>query len=647
MGQHNDNESHRPSRIKGKFWRSKPKETPPDPERVDFFLRRRVDSFQTTPPGPTQFDHDQGRYKAQDEIAVRDLETIIEAHDNDPETEIRLSKTSWDTVLTQMADAKRVREGKTHVSSKLAKGSDVLSSFINLIPEESGMGVLKGGLALIFDATKKHDENRGKILEAFETMPESIITMNTAYKLLEPDEEDAEFRDEFLIMLVTDIPALVKILLGQELWYRRIVDILLLKIPETSTIDDILARWNRRLSGLKEHVERLKLQLQATFSADLKSIKTSQSSVAGDVKSIKEGQSGLSEDIKTVGSDIRSLLSEEAIQKALMGALQKERKSQAAGLSRTTNIYVTVVTNFLEDADSRNHDLHQDNLYLGPRAQEPSRRRSVSSIRSAADRRTLSPLQLLGVLGVSPDDSWDDMDHVLRQADSFGEDARGKAQWLLKTSEFDAWLSEETSSVLLVDGSAEPSLVSPLSGLCGGIAGALGDNANHAVLFFFSGLHAEFSAGRTRAGPVAMLRHLIAQLLLSPTLPEPDLRLLSGDLLLLLQDCRRGDLKTLCAVFVRLVKQVPPRMTVFCVVDGVSWYEQDPWLADLHYVATALEVLARKCSRGGRGAFKVLMTSPAWSMEVVKLAKPGTAWRHVSLAACHDHPGYGRGLIDD
>ncbi|WAO91210.1 Hypothetical protein NCS54_00866800 [Fusarium falciforme] len=184
---------------------------------VDKFLRRRVDSFRAAPPGPSQYDDREERYKAQDSIAVEYVTCVIlDAHDKDPATELKVSYSSWDTVFEQIADAKRRHEDKTDYNSKAEVAINLMSSYINIIPDEYGLGVLKGGLALIFNATKTHRENRGRILDTFETLPDAIVTINTAHALLQPESKDIELQGEFLSILVKDIPALVKILFGEE-----------------------------------------------------------------------------------------------------------------------------------------------------------------------------------------------------------------------------------------------------------------------------------------------------------------------------------------------------------------------------------------------------------------------------------------------
>ncbi|KAF4450954.1 hypothetical protein F53441_6015 [Fusarium austroafricanum] len=132
------------------FQRSKPRNRSSSPRKVDQFLRRRVDSFRDAPPGPTQYDDNEQRYKPQDSIAVKDLERILDAHDCDA-TDFKVSDSSWNTVFNQIADAKRRHEQKSDNNSKAEVGLELASSYIDLVPDEYGLGVLKGGLALIFN----------------------------------------------------------------------------------------------------------------------------------------------------------------------------------------------------------------------------------------------------------------------------------------------------------------------------------------------------------------------------------------------------------------------------------------------------------------------------------------------------------------
>ncbi|KAM6524476.1 hypothetical protein FALCPG4_010088 [Fusarium falciforme] len=483
--------------------RSKAHTRSPSPKMVDKFLRRRVDSFRAAPPGPSQYDDREERYKAQDSIAVEDLKQILDAHDKDPATELKVSYSSWDTVFEQMADAKRRHEDKTDYNSKAEVAINLMSSYINIIPDEYGLGVLKGGLALIFNATKTHRENRGRILDTFETLPDAIVTINTAHALSQPESKDIELQGEFLSILVKDIPAL----------FLR------------------------------------------TF----------------------------------------------------------------------------------ENAQTRQERLEQEYLHLNNQVETLARQASDTR---PEPRIIVEPIQLLGVLGLSMYDPWDDLDFVLRHAKHYDANLRGQAQWLVQTAEFQSWLHEHSSSVLLADGCMDAELVSPMSGFYCGLISSFMDDPDSAVTFFFAGLH----TSKALSGPTALMRSLITQLLLNPNLPKPDLGFVSEAML---EGCARRDCRTPCDVFVNLIKQVPPQMHVFCIVDGITWYEQVPWVADMHCVATMFEYLAKRTNPDHSGLIKVLLTSPTRSISIVDLTtRKQSVWWHVALPNGDVHPGMASQLVE-
>ncbi|KAK1847026.1 hypothetical protein CCHR01_10363 [Colletotrichum chrysophilum] len=565
------------------FYLSKDRGRQTDPQTCDKIVQKTVFSTRNAYPGQLQYDNEEDRFKAKSRIAAKDLEKIIEAHDREPNTILEVRDSSWDLVFEQMAAAKARNEEKSGLRSKISTGNDVLSAYISLLPDDYGIGILKGGLALIFDATKAHDENRNRIVETFETIPDSILTINMAFDLLDADPADMKVQAEAISMLLEDLPVLIKILLGKEKWYCKVVKLLLLSIPETMTIDDSLSRWKRKVVQLQEHVQRMKWKMCSKFSVELKDIGA---------------------ELKRSDVGIRALLAEsKSMQVALFDNVKKDYAS------------------ILLEVETLRRKVSQHSITEQPR---------VSLIES---------VQLVEILGISLGNLADDLATVVGHSERFDSDDRAKAQWSLQTDEFRSWLRENHSSLLLVDGELQDSMISPLSGICGGIVGALMQNRSSAVAFFFAGLHVDMQQPDIDSGPVPMMRSLIAQLLMSPNLPSRDLSFMSKDMI---KGCRDGDFPVLCEVFVKIIKQVPTQTTVYCIIDGVSWYEQGRWLDDLDQFATALEYITKRNNAGRSGSLKVLLTSPTQSTEIGHLArKHKNLWWYVSLAAGHIHPDLG------
>lgn len=284
-------------------------------------------------------------------------------------------------------------------------------------------------------------------------------------------------------------------------------------------------------------------------------------------------------------------------------------------------------------------------LYVDNR--ELSRQVSSQSLRdqghnTAGTSALVTPMQLLGVIGVSLNAAWRDLDRVVQQAIHFDAESQGKAQWLMKTSEFGNWMQGRQSSILLADGATTGPilLVSPMSGLCAALVSGLAeDNSGTITLSFFAGLHVGTDpTNRDLDGPEGMMRCLIVQLL-SSSLFRPNLEFMTPEGL---QVYRHHDLKSLCDLFVRLVQQLLPGIDVFCIIDGVSWYEQASWLTGLRSVTGMFEYLMDQLDPKYTAVLKVLMSSHGRSTEVVhrtRAIKKGRVWRHVTLAAGYVHSG--------
>ncbi|KAI3318933.1 hypothetical protein HD806DRAFT_548787 [Xylariaceae sp. AK1471] len=584
-------------------------EQSPSPDSVEGFLRKRVPIFQRRPPGPTLYDHHEHVFKPEEDGAINDLKHIITAHDNESLPELQVHLCSWDKVFSLMSEARAVQESKTNTHIGVSVGVDIASRYINLIPEEYGVGLVKEGLALVFEALQKREENAQKILEVFETVPETMLTINTAYSLLGPETDDESIKREFYDNLVKDLPVLIAILRGSEPWYKKVVQFLILRIPETLSIDDILARWKSQTSVLKERVERMNIRILGSIKAKM------------DDAEKKESQS------QATQTSILTLLStNSSLQKALMEELRKLPKVAAKNLLeiyQEQRFAAGTMTGFLDEA----HEILRETRGIRQTQKRPQQRRRAAIV---------TPIQLLGIIEISNQAAWDDLEIVLRQARLFDPAIQGRAGWLTKTEEFRNWLRAERSGVLLVDGCLpeHEGLITPMSGLCATLISSLVESEHNVVFFFFAGQHCDMkSSSRDANGPKGLMKSFIAQLLLCSALAKPNLDFLTFKYL---QDLDHYDCDALCDLFKELIRQLPPNMDVYCIIDGVFLYEQSLWMDDLEYVADIFDYIVkgqRRCTNQS-ASLKVLMTNPGRSIELVKRTrKQNSVWKHISLAS--------------
>lgn len=125
------------------------------------------------------------------------------------------------------------------------------------------------------------------------------------------------------------------------------------------------------------------------------------------------------------------------------------------------------------------------------------------------------------------------------------------------------------------------------------------------ILAFFCSAHTRSTD--PDAGPSGMMRNLIGQLLQSH--PGFDLSAVTK-----LRQLRRDDVHGLCGVFHELIQQLPDDVIVFCIVDGVTEFEDRMALKEtgeevVRALVLAVEMCIQRRGSGGGCIFKLLLTS--------------------------------------
>lgn len=75
-----------------------------------------------------------------------------------------------------------------------------------------------------------------------------------------------------------------------------------------------------------------------------------------------------------------------------------------------------------------------------------------------------------------------------------------------------------------------------------------------------------------------------------------------------LEDLQRGNIQALCWLFGQLIRILPRTVAVFCIVDGVMYYERDDFVESFGNVL--LSILQLSQDGGAQAPVKVLLTSP-------------------------------------
>lgn len=220
--------------------------------------------------------------------------------------------------------------------------------------------------------------------------------------------------------------------------------------------------------------------------------------------------------------------------------------------------------------------------------------------------------QLLELLDFDIGAVSEELEATVRQGNISDRSTQGRSQLLMQNPQFQAWFSSTQSECRLVDGHAESAMerTSAMSIVCALLAQSL-PSATAKSIVFFCGLHMdEFAA----TGPSDLLRSLLAQLISHYSL---NTTFFDGRAY---EELQRFDLRRLCALMTELVKKVPNGAVLFCLVDGISWYETENMTQEACVVMQTLTDLTH--DKDVRVVFKLLITSPLASRHVRKCVSP-------------------------
>ncbi|KAA8909066.1 hypothetical protein FN846DRAFT_943266, partial [Sphaerosporella brunnea] len=184
----------------------------------------------------------------------------------------------------------------------------------------------------------------------------------------------------------------------------------------------------------------------------------------------------------------------------------------------------------------------------------------------------ISQLKLLELLATDPNIASADREACVHAGQAFKMATQDRAGWLMQ--------SEKTEiMVRLIHGNHEPLKISPVSYLCAMLVESLEKLKPALVLYFFCGSHTQSRDPLSNA--YALLKSLLAQLLSQHTFDTSFLQPYDLD----------------------------STVALFCIIDGISFFETSQREPAMHAVLDKLLALARGDTMGT--VFKLLVTSPA------------------------------------
>ncbi|KAL7809077.1 hypothetical protein V8C26DRAFT_412376 [Trichoderma gracile] len=570
---------------------------------------------------PTQFVD--WEFKAEERLALEDLEKLLNAHD-EASTGPKFRECKWATVFDVMFQARTKYEGDGHATRRDAVffGLNLASEAVELIPEDWGLGVLRGGLALLLKVAKCNLEVRAKILNIFQDLSWKMTTISMTFDKLGAEQEVLKRQREFFCTVLRDMPVLIRRLLGKEKWYFKIKNSLKLQLSDTDTAETILARWEANMRQLNEHMERSKI-------ASMSDIKSNTNLLPG-IQSSNEATNQLVGQLTDQVTELPQFL-----QRALQGSFDRVIETLSA-----KDKAAQAQTLLLEEMNERLRAIEHERQYFRGLERENEYLRELSRSPQPGwhyaegtnpDTHSITPaitqMELIGALGVHVYAHMKVLEDVLQQSSDFDVPALRQVRGLTHHREFDHWFKTDSCSLLFVECHLQDCspTVTAASVFSSSLICTLSTQRDVIPLFFFPRL----DGGRPNAdGPAYMMRSLVFQLLMSAAQPYLNLGSVSMDLF---EACAQQNLSALCELFVDLVCQVPPSTKVYCILEGLDLYEtrERLWDIQVDYVADMFEILTARLEEEEKGTLNVLIMVPDRSQRLYK-----RMWRRDSPWSC-------------
>ncbi|KAL8306123.1 hypothetical protein RB597_003278 [Gaeumannomyces tritici] len=437
---------------------------------------------------------------------VRAMNDAISSYVTQHPFDLEPASCSWEKVLSEMDNAQREYEQKGKIGAvQLRPRSSSgfqhnLTTVLDCIPTDNGLGILKAGLAVIFNAVKRRSDACQRIFKCFSSVP-SLLEKARDLKPIYEDEPRLDLRLQALYKaLFQSIPDLIDILLRQKkdgqgrpangkTMFSKVKKTLVARRDDifgdpVKKVDFLVEPINKAVADLDECVQLLNYKNAAETNAAVNQL----------VESHERGWEELRQKLEATDKGVRETneLMARVVTVADRFLAEQSRKTCIAGScphrSDSASPRRVGWSSKSPAAPVILHHVHQMDL--------------INAIASHRGHRGhWLPMQ--------------QMRSLVSKGAQFGEGALGRAYYLLSTPAFKRWISHASPAALLVEGHALDDVqgsVSPLSVFCAALAASLHDagGGGGGVLFFACRLARD---GGELGGPLALARSLLGQLL--------------------------------------------------------------------------------------------------------------------------------------
>ncbi|KAL8894995.1 MAG: hypothetical protein Q9192_003908 [Flavoplaca navasiana] len=506
---------------------------------------------------------------------------------------------TWDDVLSAQQNFLQDRDAQTGLRGSFrrrargfADNSESFQSWLKLLPSGSQyLSILCGGLTLVFGAAHRMAEIRGNISDMFDGIPLRLSEVKQYLKIFEDSPELHQCSADLYVAMINTLDAIIQ--QYQKSSARRMGSALFKQNKSGEALQE-------KIKLVNDHASRLSKQ------ADISSMQRQKDITKIMISSARNQHRGFN----TLAFYHRDISEE----------IRRQGKLLDSVIKMTLNSCMYMLKAEPPMVQSGDESM---------RVREHESARPSPDIEFEEELHSTQLKKLLGKLDIDQekDVALTDTSTQLRLVHTLSIASQDRAVALIMSPRLQAWLTNTSSAMMLVNGhmfsNEDEARQSPLSFLCAKLIDDVLNRSrrsdsmvNHSNIGirWFCGLHTDIRRDPD-AHPKGMMNSMVSQLINQALDRFSGFSM--GDSSLL----DRGlDLGNLNSIFDSLVMTLTGETILFCLIDGISYYEIEDRENECEEVLSMLTSLVRRCQQIDHGpVIKFMVTAPLRSHLVCRL----------------------------
>ncbi|KAM7222207.1 hypothetical protein V8F06_002479 [Rhypophila decipiens] len=488
---------------------------------------------------------------------------------------------TWEDVLAEVDRAQSIYSDASGAWGKIQKGlrrfgsnAKAFEAWAGLLPAETEYtSVLCGGLKLIFGAAARLHDLRSDIGDALAEIPDVLRTTHLAMGIFRRPKELHQASAALYTAIISALHHIV-------LWYKeKAIKTLIKSIFKQESyaqhLDDLLHDLRKKAERFHQTVSLCSYERIVETSYMVKA------------QGIQQA-----ENHKVVIDSLDKYLDE---LRTFKGEFQTHAGAMQGGVGEVAELLTEILTAFLSSdsmMDPRTQDLRGPTLPIRRAKSESTLLREVPAVQD----------ELMSALDYNSSADRDDMATCLRSVWQIPRSDQDRLVAAMQSPKLKQWITDTISSAIFLNFNATRNRRST-SFVAAKLADSIQASSSVVVLSFFCDSQSRPLAGDSDLGVAGMMRSLVGQLLVAYT--DYSVGVVRG-----IRAANLDSVQDLCKIFLLLIGQLPREMTVFCILDSVTRFEETNSFREEGEAVVKEMMKVVNWTADNGCCFKLLLTSP-------------------------------------